>query len=49
MLIDRSVTEIRLLIPLVRAISVDGELNVESLDVAFLNSTTRKRRPPSTP
>jgi len=39
MLIDRSITEIRAAHPQVRAISVAEELNVESLDLAFVNST----------
>jgi hypothetical protein len=42
MLIDRSITEIRAAHPQVRAISVDDELNVESLEMAFVNSTTEE-------
>jgi hypothetical protein len=43
MLIDRSVTEIRAAHPVVRAISVDaGELNQESLNLAFVNSSTEE-------
>src|SRR3954467_14674154 len=42
MLIDRSATEIRAAHPVVRAISVDGELNPQSLDLAFANSTTEE-------
>jgi hypothetical protein len=42
MLIDRSVTEIRAAHPVVRAISVDNELDVESLERAFANSSTEE-------
>jgi len=42
MLIDRSITEIRAAHPQVRAITVDDELNIESLDLAFVNSTTEE-------
>ena len=43
MLIDRSVTEIRAAHPVVRQISVDGgELNIDSLNQAFGESTTEE-------
>src|SRR6185436_11256337 len=43
MLIDRSVTEIRAAHPLVRGISVEGgQLNFESLETAFVNSSTEE-------
>ena len=42
MLIDRSITEIRAAHPVVRAIRVDGELNLESLNLAFVNTTTEQ-------